>query len=452
MIYPNSSAEKSLTTFFQTFKVLGIAKLLRQAGINKHSGIPTYEAFQSLILLVFQGKTLYQFLHSKRKDQIASKNTYYRFLNDSTFNWRRFLLALVAKITVAFSKLTDNKRVKVFILDDSVVTRNRSKSVELMARVYDHVTHKYQKGFTMLTLGWSDGYSFLPVDFTMLSSPNESNRLVNASATIDKRTNGYKRRKEAIEKKPEVAIMLIQNALKAGIFADYVLMDTWFTTEPMIKGVLGEGLHVIGMVKQLKQKYSYKGHSCDLKELRTLLPKNTRGDILGEVIVYTKERIPVKLVFVKNRNNKREWLVILSTDLSLSSQEIVRIYGNRWSIEVFFKSVKSFMKLGTEFQGRSYDMMISHTTIVYCRYILLEWLKREDKDMKTWGELFLMYCDDIQDMDVTTALESLMGLFVEHVNTGTRTPKETLKSQLIQWIDSQATFIKALFKDLQWES
>ncbi|MEF9960815.1 MAG: hypothetical protein RR776_12715 [Niameybacter sp.] len=72
--------------------------------------------------------------------------------------------------------------------------------------------------------------------------------------------------------------------------------------------------------------------------------------------------------------------------------------------------------------------------------------------MRTWRELFLMYCDDIQDMDLTTALESLMGLFIEHVNTGTDTTRETLKSQLIQWIDSQAIFIKALFKDLQWES
>lgn len=248
MIHSNSSSEKNLTTFFKTFKVLGIAKLLRQAGINKQSGISAYEAFQTLILLVFQGKTLYQLLHSKRKDQIASKNTYYRFLNDRTFNWRRFLLSLVAKITVKFSALTDSSRVKVFILDDSIVTRNRSKSVELMARVYDHVTHKYQKGFTML------------------SSTNESNRLVDISSTIDKRTNGHKRRKEAIQKKPDVAIALIQNALNAGIFAEYVLMDTWFTTEPMIKSVLAEGLHVIGMVKQLKQRYSYNGHSCDLKE------------------------------------------------------------------------------------------------------------------------------------------------------------------------------------------
>ena len=110
------------------------------------------------------------------------------------------------------------------------------------------------------------------------------------------------------------------------------------------------------------------------------------------------------------------------------------------------------MKLGTEFQGRSYDMMISHTTIVYCRYILLEWLKRQENDPKTFGELFLMYCDDIQDMELSTALQSLMGLFVEQLNQAEPLESETLKNQLRQWIDSQAIFIKALFKDLSWES
>lgn len=69
----------------------------------------------------------------------------------------------------------------------------------------------------MLTLGWSDGYRFLTVDFAMLSSSTESNSLVKASTTIDKRKNGYKRRKEVILKKPDVAIKLIQNALNHGI-------------------------------------------------------------------------------------------------------------------------------------------------------------------------------------------------------------------------------------------
>ena len=121
-------------------------------------------------MLVFQGKNLFRFLNSKRKDQAVSKNTYYRFLNDTSFNWTGFILLLSAKVTCIFSALTRPERVKVLVLDDSVVKRNRNKSVEPLARVYDHVEHKFQKGVTLLTLGWSDGYSFVPVGFNLLSS------------------------------------------------------------------------------------------------------------------------------------------------------------------------------------------------------------------------------------------------------------------------------------------
>ena len=54
--------------------------------------------------------------------------------------------------------MTRPESVNVLILDDSVIKRNRSKSVELLVRVYDHVEHKCQKGFTLLTFAWSDGY------------------------------------------------------------------------------------------------------------------------------------------------------------------------------------------------------------------------------------------------------------------------------------------------------
>lgn len=452
MIYHNDSSEKTEIAFLQAFKSLKIAELLRTTGIRKAQGISVSEVFKLLLLLVFQGKNLYRFLDSKRGELAVSKNTYYRFLNTSTYNWRRFLAMLSAKVISSFSKLTRPNRVKVFILDDSIVTRNRSKSVELLATVFDHAAHKFQKGFTMLTLGWSDGYSFIPVDFSMMSSANEKNRIQDISTEIDKRSCGFKRRTEAKEKKSDVAIQLIRNALKQGVSASYVLMDTWFTHEPMIQEILREGLDVIGMVKQLKQRYTYNGGSYTLPELRTLMPKHMRNNILGSVIAQTKNGIAVKLVFVKNRNNKKEWLTVLSTDLSLSEEEIIRIYGNRWSIEVFFKSIKSFMKLGTEFQGRSYDMMISHTTIVYTRYILLEWLRRNENDQKTFGELFFMFCEDIQDIEYTTALQTLMGLFAEQLKTVGSNKAKMIKTQLQQWIDSQVSFIKALFMNLSWES
>jgi len=106
------------------------------------------------------------------------------------------------------------------------------------------------------------------------------------------------------------------------------------------------------------------------------------------------------------------------------------------------------MKLGTEVQGRSYDMMISHTTIVYSRYIILEWLRRNEKDQKTFDELFFMFWEDIQNMELITALQSLMGLFTEQINTVGSKKASTIKTQLQYWIDSQALFIRALFADL----
>ena len=155
--------------------------------------------------------------------------------------------------------------------------------------------------------------------------------------------------------KTDAAILLIKNALNAGIKADCVLMDTWFTTEPMLKEILKTGIDAIGMVKQLKQRYTYKGKQCTLPQLKKFVNLKGARNIFGSVVVTTKTGIPVKIVFVLNRNKKSECLYILSTDISLEDSEIVRIYGNRWSIECLFKASKSFLKLGTEFQSHNYD-------------------------------------------------------------------------------------------------
>lgn len=452
MITQKSKKEKTFCEFSHAIKKLNIAKLLRSSNIVKSCGVPAFQVFQFLLLLVFQGKNLFRFLHSKYKDQAVSKNTYYRFLNEVSYNWSKFLFLLAQKVISVFDTLTRPERVKVLVLDDSLYSRNRSKSVELLARVYDHVSHRFVKGFTMLTLGWSDGYSFVPVAFNLLSSAEKSNRYNEASTQMDKRTNGYKLRKESMLRKPQAAIQMIQKALSMGIKADYVLMDTWFTTEPMIKEILATGLDVIGMVKQLKQRYLYQGKEYTLHDLKKFACLENTKNIYGSILVSTKAGIVVKIVFVRNRNKKSECLYLLSTDVSLTDSEIVRIYGNRWSIECFFKSSKSFLKLGTEFQSHNYGAMVGHTTIVFTRYLLLEWTRRNRNDQKTYGELFFMFCEDIQDMDLTTALQSLMALFVEQISKFSADFTSFIKSKVTEWIRSQASFIQDLFVDFCWES
>ena len=220
----------------------------------------------------------------------------------------------------------------------------------------------------------------------------------------------------------------------------------------MIREILETGINAIGMVKELNQRYIYHGRQYRLSELKKFVRFEGAGNVFGSLAVTTKAGIPVKIVFVRNRNKKSECLYILSTDISLEDAEIVRIYGNRWSIECFFKSSKSFLKLGTEFQSHNYGAMVIHTTIVFTRYIILEWIRRNQNDQKTYGELFFMFCEDIQDMDLTNALQSLMVLFVEHISTLSADITTVIKSKVTQWMASQASFIQALFENICWES
>lgn len=74
-----------------------------------------------------------------KHDGSFAKDTVYRFLNSSSINWMRFTTLLSAKIaTSTITKLTDEKRVNVLIIYDTMFERNSSKKVELLTKVYDH--------------------------------------------------------------------------------------------------------------------------------------------------------------------------------------------------------------------------------------------------------------------------------------------------------------------------
>ena len=75
-----------------------------------------------------------------------------------------------------------------------------------------------------------------------------------------------------MSRKPNVAVNLIKQSQNTGISADYVLMDSWFTTEPFIKEIKDIGLDVIGMVKPLRQRYQYQGQLLDLHKLFKAIP------------------------------------------------------------------------------------------------------------------------------------------------------------------------------------
>ncbi|MCM2531791.1 transposase [Neobacillus pocheonensis] len=436
-----------------TFDELEVLKHLRKPGIKKSFGFSCSYLFQLIFCLIFQHKNWFRLLESNQSDTFPAKDVVYRLLNHSKFAWRRFLLLLSASTISKVSSLTDKSRLKVLIFDDSKFERNRSKKVELLARCFDHSSKKdrFYKGFRMLTMGWSDGATFMPIDFSLLSSLKS--QINGISEKIDKRCSGYKRRLEALQKAPDQIPAMIERALSAGVDASYVLMDTWFTQQPLIKSIGNLGLDVIGMIKPTNQRYIIGQESVDLKKLfRLANPVTGNKGILRSIHTTMANGVAVKVVFVQNRNKKSDWLAILSTDCTLNEKEIIRIYGLRWDIEVFFKTTKSLLKLQKEFQGRSYDLLISHTTIVFTRYILLSWQNRCSKDDRTLGGMFYELCDDINDLDWAIALQQLIELLDDAIKKTNGKFKHLIKSQLQQWVARLPNYIKAYLPSLVCES
>ena len=152
MVHQNQQFEQAKSRLLAILSVLKIGNLLRASGISKSFGFTSLEVFKLIFSLVFEGRNWFRLLESGRKD-LPGKDVVYRFLNHSYFAWREFLLELSLKIVLHFETLISSTRVRVFIVDDSVLQRNRSKKAELLARVFDHTTGRFVKGFNMLTLG-----------------------------------------------------------------------------------------------------------------------------------------------------------------------------------------------------------------------------------------------------------------------------------------------------------
>lgn len=106
-------------------------------------------------------KNWFRLLESSKGESFPGNDTVYRFLNHGRYAWRRFLLSLGGETVQRMEKLTSVSRKTAFICDDSMFERNRSKAVEMLARFKDHATGAFYKGFRLLTMGWSDGHSFI---------------------------------------------------------------------------------------------------------------------------------------------------------------------------------------------------------------------------------------------------------------------------------------------------
>ena len=416
----------AISSFFCTF---GIGNLRRKCNAQKEKGIPILDIFKYKLCNVFSDRSMYMQQKTGSFRESFSKNTFYRFLNSPKTNWLRFTTLLSKKMVDKVEPLTDKDRVNAFIVDDSLFERTSCKKTELGSRVFDHTSMKYRKGYRLMTLGWTDGNTFLPVNSCLLASSKESN-LIGPARQFDGRSLAAKRRRLAQTKSTDVMIELLRNALSVGHTADYVLFDTWFSNPAQLIAVKALGLDSIAMIKKSSRiHYEYEGEELSIKKIFGVCKKR-RGRskylLSVNVMVGKDEKIPAKIVCVRNKKNKKDWIAFICTNPELSEEEIIRIYGKRWQIEVFFKTCKSYLNLISECHSLTYDALTAHVAIVFTRYLMIAMEQRRNEDNRTLGEIFYFFTDELKDITFGESFQIIIIAMIDSVCAIFRPTEEQL--------------------------
>ena len=405
----------AISSFFSNFKV---GNLLRKCNAQKEKGIPVLDVFKYKLCNVFSDRSMYMQQKTGSFKESFSKNTFYRFLNNPKINWLRFTTLLSKAVADAVEPLTADDRVNAFVVDDSLFERTSCRKTELGSRVFDHVSMKYKKGYRLMTVGWTDGNTFLPVNSCLLASSKESN-LIGPVDHFDGRSLAARRRKLAQMKGTEAMIELLKSARSAGHRADYVLFDTWFSSPAQLIAVKKLGLDSIAMIKKSNRiYYEYKDEQCSIKKIFGICkkrPGRSRYLLSVNVMVGKDQKIPAKIVCVRNKKNRKDWIAFICTNPDLSEDEIIRIYGKRWQIEVFFKTCKTYLNLISECHSLSYDALTAHTAIVFTRYLMIAMEQRRNEDERTLGEIFFFFTDELADITFGESFQIILNIMIDSV-------------------------------------
>lgn len=377
------------------FDLFNLKTLLHQVGIQKSQGFAAYDLLYLWVLHPFFKKTRTAlWSHEDLRNKIqAHKDSFYRFVGRENFNWRNLTFNLFFQIQRHLKSVPYEDR--LLVVDTTLIKKN-GPCIEFVSRMFDYVSKSHITCFPTLFLGYFDGKSFSPIDFSISITKN---RLNTHEKKVDKRSCGYRRRKEAKNKTTDILLSMLKRAYNKGVDASYVLFDSWFSHDIVINGIVNIGYHVICRCKLGRVRYSYQNREYTAKQLfsKVVRKRMKWNSELGFYAASLEVSLPhtglVKLVFCQPER-RTKFSLFLSTDMDLETSQILQKYAKRWSIEMFFRDAKQHLWLGKE-QNRDFDAIIAHNSFAIIRYQLLSFMIRFSTGREAIGPLFEKMADEV---------------------------------------------------------
>ena len=374
----------------EVLRDINFASILKQSNFKKRDiGVKPYMIILQFLYMFIINKKISTFM--KYSNDSYKKDVYYRLLKNGRYNWRKLLLLTSVKLLSKLVHLQNPIDTKVLIIDDTVEIK-RGKYIEGCCKnLWSNKEKRVVKGLNIVSLNYSDSYTDLMLDFSLNYNKNQ---IVDfTDTTIHYSSNAYKRRIEGISGKNIQAINMIKRTLNAGIYADYLLVDSWYAKPNFIQEIKQNGLDVIARVAKSNKIWQFIGNSKTLESLYNQA-KQYKCSKLGNYnsIKYTyvsavathKTLGKIKIVFIKTKDNL---IPIISTNIILSDIEIINTYKKRWNIEQGYKDLREYFQFGKE-ENRIYEALIARITLSFLAYNLTSYINRINNEPQTLGNLF----------------------------------------------------------------
>lgn len=253
-------------------------------------------------------------------------------------------------------------------IDDSISEKPYTDENALIAWHWSHSFERHVKGLEFLTAFYQVGDVSLPVAFDLVEKNQEY---------VDEKTGKTKRRSSIT--KNQRYLMLLRIAVHNQVLFRYVLNDVWFASASNMKYVKTELQKDFIMPLKSNRKVALsetdkqKGRYVAVATLD--LPAGTTREIWLEGVPFPV--LLIKQVFI-NDDGSTGVRYLVTSDLTLSYDQISQLFQKRWGIEVYHKSLKQNASLEKS-PTRTETTQRNHLFASLCAYVKLERLKIKTK-------------------------------------------------------------------------
>ena len=252
----------------------------------------------------------------------------------------------------------------VLIFDDSIEKKPYTDENEIIAWHFDHTTGQNVKGINFVTGLYCTSEMSLPVCFELVRK---------TETYIDKETGSLKRKSKI--SKNEIVRKLAEICVRNRMVFSHILLDSWYSSSENMEY----------FKKDLKKNFI-----CAVKSNRNAalsLKEKLEGKWTGIESLKFEGKEPLKIYIegvsfplfavkkvFKNKDGSKGILYLVTSDSSLSCNDIITIYKKRWKVEEFHKSLKQNASLEKS-PTKTVRTQSNHFFASMCAYVKLEILR-----------------------------------------------------------------------------